>query len=249
VSVELSGNGSRVAIRVRDQGAGIPTAEQSTIFDQFVRGSAAKSMNIKGTGVGLSMVRHIVRAHGGEITIEVNRVAVARSLCTFPPNPSMSPELPRELPAMTRILVIEDEPGIVLALEDDLKREGYEFETVGDGDVASRRAREERYDLILLDVMLPRKDGFEVCREVRRAGIRTPIILLTARHRRPKKVLGLELGADDYVTKPYSPRELRARIKAALRRSAATRLRSIGSGTSKWTSLGTRCDGQEASLR
>jgi len=70
VSVDLSGNGSRVAIRVRDQGAGIPTAEQSTIFDQFVRGSAAKSMNIKGTGVGLSMVRHIVRAHGGEITIE-----------------------------------------------------------------------------------------------------------------------------------------------------------------------------------
>ena len=120
---------------------------------------------------------------------------------------------------MTRILVVEDEPGIMLALEDDLRREGYDVVAVTDGDVASRRAREERYDLILLDVMLPRKDGFEVCREVRRAGIRTPIILLTAKTQEAEKVLGLELGADDYVTKPYSPRELRARIKAALRRS------------------------------
>jgi two-component system alkaline phosphatase synthesis response regulator PhoP len=122
---------------------------------------------------------------------------------------------------MTRILVVEDEPGIALALEDDLTREGYEVETVADGDAASRRAREGSFDLILLDVMLPRKDGFEVCREVRRAGVRAPIILLTARTQEAEKVLGLELGADDYVTKPYSPRELRARIKAALRRSGA----------------------------
>jgi two-component system alkaline phosphatase synthesis response regulator PhoP len=120
---------------------------------------------------------------------------------------------------MTRILVVEDEPGIALALEDDLTREGYLVETLGDGDVASRRAREEAFDLILLDVMLPRKDGFEVCRELRRAGVRAPIILLTARALEAEKVLGLELGADDYVTKPYSPRELRARIKAALRRA------------------------------
>jgi len=122
---------------------------------------------------------------------------------------------------MTRILLVEDEPGITLALEDDLKREGYDVEAVGDGDVASRRAREQPFDLILLDVMLPRKDGFEVCRELRRAGIKTPIILLTAKTQEAEKVLGLELGADDYVTKPYAPRELRARIKAALRRGAA----------------------------
>jgi DNA-binding response OmpR family regulator len=121
---------------------------------------------------------------------------------------------------MTRILVVEDEPGIALALEDDLRREGYDVEAVADGELASRRAREQPYDLILLDVMLPRKDGFEVCREVRRAGIKTPIILLTAKAQEAEKVLGLELGADDYVTKPYSPRELRARIKAAIRRSA-----------------------------
>jgi DNA-binding response OmpR family regulator len=121
---------------------------------------------------------------------------------------------------MTRVLVVEDEASIALALEDDLKMEGYEVEIVRDGDTASRRAREQAFDLILLDVMLPRKDGFEVCRELRRAGLRTPILMLTAKTQEAEKVLGLELGADDYVTKPYSPRELRARIKALLRRAA-----------------------------
>ena len=121
---------------------------------------------------------------------------------------------------MPRILVVEDEASIALALEDDLKKEGYEVEVVGDGDTASRRAREQAYDLILLDVMLPRLDGFEVCRELRQARVRTPILMLTARTQEAEKVLGLEAGADDYVTKPYSPRELRARIKALLRRTA-----------------------------
>jgi two-component system alkaline phosphatase synthesis response regulator PhoP len=122
--------------------------------------------------------------------------------------------------AMARILVVEDEPGIALALEDDLKLEGYEVEVAGDGETAGRRARELAFDLILLDVMLPRKDGFEVCRELRRAGLRTPILMLTAKTQEAEKVLGLELGADDYLTKPYSRRELRARIKALLRRAA-----------------------------
>jgi two-component system alkaline phosphatase synthesis response regulator PhoP len=120
---------------------------------------------------------------------------------------------------MTQILVVEDEPGVALALEDDLRNEGYEVEIVGDGKTAARRAREQRFDLVLLDLMLPGKDGYEVCRELRRAGVPTPIIMLTAKTQEAEKVLGLELGADDYVTKPYSPRELRARIKAVLRRS------------------------------
>ncbi len=120
---------------------------------------------------------------------------------------------------MTRILVVEDEPGIALGLEDDLKLEGYEVEVVGDGVAASRRARESGFDLILLDVMLPGKDGFEVCRELRRAGLRTPILMLTAKAQEAEKVMGLELGADDYVTKPFGTRELRARIKALLRRA------------------------------
>jgi DNA-binding response OmpR family regulator len=120
---------------------------------------------------------------------------------------------------MSRILVVEDEPGIALGLEDDLKMEGYEIEVAGDGITAARRAREGGFDLILLDVMLPGKDGFEVCRELRRAGLKTPILMLTAKAREAEKVLGFELGADDYVTKPFGTRELRARIKALLRRA------------------------------
>jgi two-component system alkaline phosphatase synthesis response regulator PhoP len=121
----------------------------------------------------------------------------------------------------TKILVVEDEPGIALGLEDDLKMEGYDVEVIGDGGVASKRARETAFDLILLDVMLPGRDGFEVCRELRRAGLRTPILMLTARTQEAEKVMGFELGADDYVTKPFSTRELRARIKALLRRAAS----------------------------
>ena len=121
---------------------------------------------------------------------------------------------------MSRILIVEDEPDIVMGLEDDLSLEGHQVEVVGDGESAARRGREQGWDLILLDVMLPRRDGFEVCRELRRAGVRTPIILLTAKSQEAEKILGLELGADDYVTKPFSPRELRARIRAVLRRFA-----------------------------
>ncbi len=121
---------------------------------------------------------------------------------------------------MKRILVVEDEPAIAFGLQADLVAEGYDVAVVGDGEAAARRAREGVFDLILLDVMLPRKDGFEVCRELRRAGLKTPIILLTARSQEVEKVMGLEWGADDYVTKPFSPPELRARIKAVVRRTS-----------------------------
>jgi DNA-binding response OmpR family regulator len=124
---------------------------------------------------------------------------------------------------MPRILVVEDEPGIALALEDDLTMEGYQVEVAGDGPSASKMAREGKFDLILLDIMLPGKDGFEVCRELRRAGLLTPILMLTARAQEAEKVMGLELGADDYLTKPFGVRELRARIAALLRRSQAPR--------------------------
>jgi DNA-binding response OmpR family regulator len=128
---------------------------------------------------------------------------------------------------MTRILVVEDEPGIALGLEDDLRLEGWDVELIADGIAAARRARQGSFDLILLDVMLPGKDGLEVCRELRRAGLRTPIIMLTARAQEAEKILGLDLGADDYMTKPFSPKELRARIRAALRRNAAPEAPSV----------------------
>lgn len=121
---------------------------------------------------------------------------------------------------MARILIAEDEADIALGLQLDLRDEGYDVEVVGDGEAAGRRGREPGWDLILLDVMLPKKDGFEVCRELRRAKIRMPVLMLTAKAQEAEKVMGLDLGADDYVTKPFNPRELRARIRALLRRAA-----------------------------
>ena len=120
---------------------------------------------------------------------------------------------------MNRVLVVEDEPALAFSLKLDLETEGYVVETVSDGEAAVRQARDSAFDLILLDVMLPKKDGFEVLRELRRAGLTTYIILLTAKAQEAERVLGLETGADDYITKPFSPRELRARVKAVLRRS------------------------------
>lgn len=118
---------------------------------------------------------------------------------------------------MTRVLVVEDDPDIALGLEQDLHLDGYDVEIVDDGQRAIDRATAVPFDLILLDVMLPGKDGFAVCRELRRAGTHTPIIVLTARDQESDKIHGLELGADDYVTKPFSPAELRARIRSILR--------------------------------
>jgi DNA-binding response OmpR family regulator len=118
-----------------------------------------------------------------------------------------------------RLLVVEDEPGIAMALEDELKNLGYSVEVAHDGEEAVDVGRDGRFDGIVLDVMLPKKDGFAVCRELRALGVRTPILLLTAKTLEHDKVYGLEIGADDYVTKPYSPLELRARIIALLRRA------------------------------
>ena len=121
---------------------------------------------------------------------------------------------------MPRILIVEDELSIATLLGDDLALEGYQTEIVGDGEAAIAAAASGRFDLAILDVMLPGKDGFEVCRQLRASGQRMPIIMLTAKTQESDKVMGLEIGADDYVTKPFSPRELRARVKAVLRRAS-----------------------------
>jgi len=121
---------------------------------------------------------------------------------------------------MARILIVEDEPDLVLSLEEDLRRQGHETQVARDGAEGLRIGKEGSWDLILLDIMLPKMDGFDVCSELRRAGIPTPIIMLTARTQEAEKELGLDSGADDYVTKPFGLRELRARIRAQLRRSA-----------------------------
>ena len=122
---------------------------------------------------------------------------------------------------MKRILVIEDEPQMQLGLRDNLELEGYEVQVAGDGDEGLAKAASFAPDLVILDVMLPRKNGFDVCRELRARSNTTPIVMLTARSAETDKVLGLELGADDYVTKPFSITELLARVRAVLRRSAS----------------------------
>lgn len=120
---------------------------------------------------------------------------------------------------MAKILVVEDDEHIRMALEDDLVLEGYEVDCAADGDEGLSRARHYEYELIILDLMLPKRNGLDVCRELRLEKNSTPILMLTAKSQEIDKVLGLELGADDYVTKPFSPRELLARIKAILRRT------------------------------
>ncbi|WP_281180623.1 response regulator transcription factor [Alicyclobacillus kakegawensis] len=119
-----------------------------------------------------------------------------------------------------KLLIVDDEPAIVKLVEFNCQRAGFETESVTDGRTAYERVVTDpgRYDLVVLDVMLPGMDGMEVCRRLRQQQVVVPIILLTARDEELDRVLGLEIGADDYVTKPFSPRELVARIKAVLRR-------------------------------
>jgi two-component system alkaline phosphatase synthesis response regulator PhoP len=119
-----------------------------------------------------------------------------------------------------RLLLIEDEPGLVLTLVDRLGREGYSVASAQDGVTGLERALQEAFDLILLDVMLPKQNGFDVLRDLRLQGVDTPVIMLTARGQVVDKVVGLKLGADDYLTKPFEMMELLARVEARLRRAA-----------------------------
>ena len=120
---------------------------------------------------------------------------------------------------MKKILIVEDEVGIVLGLSDQLEMEGHTVVTAADGEAGLAAVKAHRPDLIILDVMLPKMDGLEVCRELRQKGCKAAILMLTAKGEEIDKVLGLEFGADDYVTKPFSLREVSARVKAILRRT------------------------------
>jgi two-component system alkaline phosphatase synthesis response regulator PhoP len=119
---------------------------------------------------------------------------------------------------MNRILIVEDDPAMSVALRDGFEFEKYAVEMAGDGEEGLRLANRGDHDLIVLDVMLPKKSGLDVCKELRQNGSRTPVIMLTARGQEIDKIVGLKLGADDYVTKPFSFMELLARVEAVLRR-------------------------------
>lgn len=127
-----------------------------------------------------------------------------------------------------KILLVEDEKGLILTLTDRLESEGFEVETASDGEAGLSLALNEAFDLIILDVMLPKKNGFDVCRDLRRKNVETPVLMLTAKGETIDKVLGLKLGADDYLTKPFEVMELLARIEALLRRSVNTHQNAAG---------------------
>lgn len=118
-----------------------------------------------------------------------------------------------------KILLVEDEPGLILTLSDRLRSEGYELQVASDGEEGFARASAGNFDLIILDVMLPKKNGFDVCRDLRQKNVTTPVLMLTAKGETIDKVLGLKLGADDYLTKPFEVIELLARVEALLRRA------------------------------
>lgn len=136
---------------------------------------------------------------------------------------------------MVKILIIEDEPAMLTGLHDNLEFEGYEVDIADKGNIGYKKLITGKYDLVLLDVMLPEMSGFDICKSARKKGITTPIIMLTARGEELDKVLGLELGADDYITKPFSLRELSARIKTILRR---TSLKPDGTSSDSFIRIG-----------
>lgn len=153
-----------------------------------------------------------------------------------------------------KLLLVEDENSLVLTLTDLLTSEGFHVESAQDGQDALDRALTEKYDLIILDVMLPRKDGFEICRALRRRAIETPIIMLTARGQVADKVSGLKLGADDYLAKPFEPSELLARVEALLRRASTQHVNNressfhFGSVTVDFRSTSVRRDGKSVEM-
>src|SRR5712671_3244635 len=120
----------------------------------------------------------------------------------------------------SRILLVEDEPGLVLTISDLLSAEGYEVQAASDGEAALAKAAGREFDLVILDIMLPKKTGLDVCRELRQRGIDSAILMLTAKNQIVDRVVGLKLGADDYLAKPFDPAELLARVEALLRRIA-----------------------------
>lgn len=129
-----------------------------------------------------------------------------------------------------KVLLVEDEEGLVLTLSDRLRSEGFEIKAAVDGKTGFELGRSEKFDLMILDVMLPKKNGYDICRDLRQLGISTPILMLTAKGETIDKVLGLKLGADDYLTKPFEMIELLARVEALLRRSPAQRTNGSGNG-------------------
>lgn len=155
---------------------------------------------------------------------------------------------------MARILLIEDEPGLVMTLQDRLVDENYEVESANDGEEGFQKAKSDDFDVIVLDLMLPKKSGLDVCRDLRQAKVETPIIMLTAKGQVVDKVLGLKLGANDYMQKPFEMMELLARIEVQLRKktsekkSSANGIVAFGDTEINFQSIEVKKEGEKISL-
>jgi DNA-binding response OmpR family regulator/two-component sensor histidine kinase len=228
VGVRLARSPGGLALSVRDRGPGISADEQQRIFERFYRATNARMRNVRGSGIGLSLVKHIAEAHGGRVEVE-SALGQGATFTVFVPAAPRDAgprrrrrrRAPRRRPvaaAGRRILVVEDEPDLVRGLRDALEFEGFDVVSSGQGREGVKLARERTPDLVLLDLMLPDMNGFAVCEEIRAVSPLVPIIMLTARSQEADKIRGLEVGADDYVTKPFTVGELVARINAIFRR-------------------------------
>ena len=229
------GRKTEVQITVEDRGPGIPADELPHIFEPFYRGAEAVGQQIHGNGLGLSLVQRIVRAHGGTVTVRTRDAGGTAFTIVLP---AAAAELkPTSLAdgaaslaearlarhrALPRLLLVEDELGLVMTLTDRLESEGFTVESARDAKSGLQLATEERFDMILLDVMLPGGSGLDICRTIRQKGIQTPVVMLTARGQVVDRVVGLKLGADDYLVKPFEMAELLARIEAVSRRTRPT---------------------------
>ena len=210
-------------IAVTDSGIGIPRQDRQRVFERFYRVDQSRASSTGGTGLGLAIVKHVASNHGGSVTVWSEEGLGSTFTLRIP---LAAGTARRESPAdaelrkgtyMTRVLVVEDEESFSDALSYMLRREGFEAVVAGTGPDALAEFDRGGADIVLLDLMLPGLPGTEVCRALRSRS-NVPIIMLTAKDGEIDKVVGLELGADDYVTKPYSARELVARIRAVLRR-------------------------------
>ena len=223
VRASHDGDGS-VLFAVEDNGIGIPVREQRRIFRRFYRVDQRLSSETSGVGLGLSIVDLIVRGHRG--TVSVRSAPGAGSTFTLRVPCAAGREASTSGMSLPRVLLVEDEPALARGLSDSLRANGFDVTVAADGERGLDAAPSGQPDLILLDVMLPKINGYEICRAVRAQGIDVPIVMLTAKGQEQDVILGLNLGADDYVTKPFRTGELIARARAFLRRRGPARPRS-----------------------
>jgi DNA-binding response OmpR family regulator/signal transduction histidine kinase len=226
ITVRAEQTDNTVVIAVADQGPGIPAAEREHVFERFYQLEQPTTRNIGGSGLGLAICKAIVEAHGGWIGVSAAPGGGASFAFSLPAMPVDEPQafaagpnvLVQPRSGKTQVLVVDDDPALRRLLETSLPDAGYHVQTVVEAQAALEAVVQQPPDIILLDIMLPGADGFTLCKQLRE-WTNVPIIMLTARAAEKDVVLGLQLGADDYVTKPFRASELIARIEAVLRRA------------------------------